>query len=124
MQTEFLGLRTVIYKVPDINQAKRWYSGAFATEPYFDTPFHVGLNIAGYELGLQPGEEGTHSKTGNIEMYWGVKDVEAFYNRLINPGASPNNAPQDVGEGIIVATLKDPWNNIIGLIDNPHFKPD
>ena len=122
MQNEFLGLRTVIYKVPDIGKAKTWYSGAFDTGPYFDMPFYVGFIIAGYELGLQPGDENEQSKTGNIEMYWGVKDVEASYNKLISLGASPNNAPQNVGEDIIVATVKDPWNNIIGLIDNPHFK--
>ena len=124
MQTEFLGLRTVIYKVPDIDKAKKWYAGAFGVAPYFDMPFYVGFNIAGYELGLQPNEESGQPKSENVEMYWGVKAVEASYKRLISLAASANNAPQNVGEAIIVATVKDPWNNIIGLIDNPSFKPD
>jgi len=38
-----LGLRTVIYKVPDLEEAKNWYSKAFTTEPYFDEPFYVGF---------------------------------------------------------------------------------
>ena len=25
---------------------------------------------------------------------------------------------------VIVATVKDPWGNVIGLIDNPNFKTD
>lgn len=121
MQKEFLGLRTVIYKVPDVEKAKQWYTEAFSTSPYFDMPFYVGFNIAGYELGLQPDEK-NETKSENVEMYWGVNDVEASYNRLIALGAAAHHPPQNVGEEIIVATVKDPWNNIIGLIYNPTFK--
>jgi hypothetical protein len=28
---------------------------------------------------------------------------------------------QDVGEGIKVATVNDPFGNAIGLLENPHF---
>ena len=121
MQKEFLGLRTAIYKVPDIEKAKLWYKDAFDTEPYFDMPFYVGFNIAGYELGLQPDEK-NENQSENVEMYWGVNDVEASYNRLLSLGASAHHPPQNVGEEIIVATIKDHWNNIIGNIYNPAFK--
>ncbi|HEV8080600.1 MAG TPA: VOC family protein [Chitinophagaceae bacterium] len=123
MQEEFLGLRTAIYKVADIEKAKQWYIEAFSTQPYFDMPFYVGFNIAGYELGLQP-DENNEAKSENVEIYWGVKDVEASYNRLIQLGAAANQSPQNVGEEIIVATVKDPWNNIIGIIYNPAFKTE
>ena len=46
------GLGTVIYHVPDLDRAKAWYEAAFQQKPYFDQPFYVGFNIAGYELGL------------------------------------------------------------------------
>lgn len=122
MQKEFLGLRTAIYKVPDIEKAKQWYSEIFATKPYFDMPFYVGFNIAGYELGLHPDEKNESNKTENVEMYWGVDNVETSYNRLISLGATAHHPPQNVGEEIVVATVKDPWNNIIGIIYNPGFK--
>ena len=48
------GLGTVIYHVPDLSRAKAWYVSAFQQPPYFDQPFYVGFNIAGYELGLDP----------------------------------------------------------------------
>jgi predicted enzyme related to lactoylglutathione lyase len=121
MQNEFLGLRTAIYKVPDIEKAKQWYAEAFHTTPYFDMPFYVGFNIAGYELGLQPDEK-TETTSENVEMYWGVNDVEVSYNRLLSLGATAHHPPQNVGEEIIVATVKDPWKNIIGIIYNPTFK--
>ena len=121
MPKEFLGLRTAIYKVPDIEKAKQWYKDAFDTVPYFDMPYYVGFNIAGYELGLQPDEK-NELKSENIEIYWGVNDVETSYNRLLLLGATAHNPPQNFGEEIIVATVKDPWNNIIGIIYNPTFK--
>jgi hypothetical protein len=30
----------------------------------------------------------------------------------------------EVGGGIRVATVTDPFGNVIGLIENPHFAPD
>jgi predicted enzyme related to lactoylglutathione lyase len=118
---KFLGLRTAIYKVPDLEKAKQWYAEAFGTSPYFDMPFYVGFNIAGYELGLQPDEK-NERRTDNVEVYWGVEDVEGSYTRLLSLGAVAHNPPQNVGEEIIVATVKDPWNNVLGLICTPTFK--
>ncbi len=117
-----LGLRTTIYKVGDIDNAKEWYSKAFDTKPYFDEPFYVGFNIGGYELGLQPEEEIAAIKGDSVLSYWGVEDVENAFNHLIKLGAIEHEKPQHVGSEIIVATVKDPWENIIGFICNPHFK--
>lgn len=120
--SKILGLRTTIYKVSDLEAAKEWYTKAFETEPYFDEPFHVGFEIAGYELGLQPEEKTDATKTANIETYWGVEDAKAEFERFISLGATAHEEPQEVGDGIVVATVKDPWENVIGLIYNPHFK--
>ncbi len=117
-----LGLRTTIYKVGDIDNAKEWYSKVFETKPYFDEPFYVGFNIGGYELGLQPEEEMTTEKGESVLSYWGVNDVEVAFNHFIKLGAVEHEKPQNVGGEIMVATVKDPWNNIIGFIYNPEFK--
>lgn len=119
MNKPFLGLRTTIYKVPDLSAAKKWYAKAFKTDPYFDEPFYVGFNIAGYELGLQPDEAVTGD---NISTYWGTENVNEQYQRLLTLGAKAHEEPQNVGGEIIVATVKDPWGNLIGLIYNPEFK--
>ena len=123
MKTSFLGLRTVIYKVSDLNKAKAWYSNVFNVLPYFDEPFHVGFTIGGYELGLQP-EEKSGKKSENVYVYWGVENVQKEYNRLLSLGATNHEAPQHVGGEIVVATVKDPWHNILGIIYNPEFKLD
>ncbi|UII25169.1 VOC family protein [Fulvivirga maritima] len=117
-----LGLRTTIYKVPDISAAKEWYCKAFKAVPYFDQPFYVGFNIGGFELGLMPYEG--EVKTGNtVVSYWGVINIKEQYERLIELGATGYEAPEQVGDDIITATIKDPWDNVIGLIYNPNFKP-
>jgi predicted enzyme related to lactoylglutathione lyase len=119
---KLLGLRTTIYKVSDMEKAKKWYSDFLGFEPYFDEPFYVGFNVAGYELGLQPEEEAQSTeKSDSVITYWGVENVSESYQALISLGANRHEEPNDVGGGIIVASLKDPWDNIIGLIYNPHF---
>lgn len=117
-----LGLRTTIYMVPDIAKAKEWYRKAFQADPYFDTPFYVGFNIGGYELGLHPEDKPMGPRSDNVLSYWGVDDIQAEYKRLISLGATEHQKPNSVGGAIEVATVNDPWGNVVGLIYNPEFK--
>ncbi|WP_420576091.1 VOC family protein [Ekhidna sp.] len=121
MENNILGLRTTIYMVPDIAKAKSWYSKAFGQDPYFDEPFYVGFNIGGYELGLHPEKKG-QKRADNVESYWGVEDIRKEHTRLLELGAKEHTEIKEVGGGIEVTTLLDPWDNVIGLIYNPHFK--
>ena len=156
----FLGLRTCIYRVPDLAAATEWYAKVLGFQPYFNEPFYVGFNVGGYELGLQPlpavalategpavalakegpavalakegpsivmAKEGPASAKAtadkeNIETYWGVDDIQATFAHLLACGATAKDQPDNVGEEIWVATVKDPWGNILGIIKNPHFQ--
>jgi predicted enzyme related to lactoylglutathione lyase len=120
MKTSILGLQTVTYKVSDISKAKDWYAKAFMVEPNFDQPFYVGFTVGGYELGLLPDDKNTE-KSENTIAYWGVENIESEYKRFLELGALENTPPKEVGGNIITATVKDPWGNILGLIQNPHF---
>ncbi len=120
--SNILGLRTTIYKVGNIDNAKEWYSKAFGVNPYFDEPFYVGFNIGGYELGLQPEEQKDIEKGESVLSYWGVNNVDEVFSHLLQLGATEHEKPQNVGGKIVVATVKDPWENIIGFIYNPEFK--
>lgn len=101
------GLRTTIYKVPDLATAKAWYAKVFQVQPYFDEPFYVGFNIGGYELGLLP-DETNLAKGDNVLTYWGVEDIQSEFNRLIVLGATVHEEPTNVGGEIMVATIFDP----------------
>ncbi|MFN8673883.1 MAG: VOC family protein [Candidatus Sericytochromatia bacterium] len=116
-----LGLRTVCYYVSDIEKAKIWYSDILGQKPYFDEPFYVGFNVAGYELGLQPEEKTPDKKSENVFAYWGIENMDEAYQKILSLGAKEFHPPMDVGSGIITAELKDPWDNVFGLIYNPHF---
>ncbi len=122
MANKILGLRTTIYKVSDLDAAKQWYAKAFQTQPYFDEPFYVGFNIAGYELGLLEDDTPASQKTTNVTSYWGVEDIAQEAARFIQLGATQDTEVTNVGGEIMVASVIDPWGNAIGLIYNPEFK--
>jgi len=115
------GLRTAIYKVDDLDQAKLWYAQAFDVKPYFVEPYYVGYNIGGYELGLQPRSE-DENVGQNVLIYWGVDDIKKTYEKLIDIGGKVHEPPNNVGGPIEVASIIDPWGNVLGLIYNPTFK--
>jgi predicted enzyme related to lactoylglutathione lyase len=113
-----LGLRTAIYPAKDLVEAKRWYAEMLGVEPYFDEPFYVGFSVGGFELGLLP--DGA-SGTAGPQPLWGVADIDAAYARLLDLGASELSPVADVGGGIKVAAVTDPFGNRFGIIENPHF---
>lgn len=121
-QSDILGLRTCIYKVDDMEKAKKWYSTAFGLEPYWDEPYYVGFNIGGYELGLLLEESAGSEKADGVVTYWGVNEIEKVYKHFLESGATVHEKPESVGGPLMVATVKDPWGNVIGLIYNPAFK--
>ncbi len=114
------GLRTVIYHVTDIARAKEWYARAVGAQPYFDEAFYVGFNVGGFELGLDPNGEHPGSGGGTV-AYWGVLDVQQMLNHLLEIGAKLHEPAKDVGDGIKVASVLDPFGNVFGVIQNPHF---
>ena len=116
-----LGLRTVIFKVSDLARAKAWYGAAFDIAPYFDEPFYVGFNVGGFELGLDPDVKKQTPGPGGAVAYWGVRDLRGAMAGFEARGVTARSPLQDVGEGILVATIEDPFGNLIGLIENPHF---
>jgi catechol 2,3-dioxygenase-like lactoylglutathione lyase family enzyme len=91
----FLGLRTVVYYVPDMNKAKAWYRSLLGVDPYFDQPFYIGFNVGGFELGLHPASAEHPVGTPGAVSYWGVERMTVAWPRLLGLGATAVNAPQD-----------------------------
>ncbi len=116
------GLRTVVYGVPDIDEATKWYAQALGVEPYIAESFYVGFNVGGYELALDPARPVAQPEGSGVMVYWGVDNVEDELSRLLELGARPHTPFQDVGGGIQVGSVLDPYGNAIGLIFNPHFE--
>ena len=117
----FQGLRTVIYHAADLERAKEWYARALGVQPYFDQPFYVGFNVGGYELGLDPDPSSATGTGSSAIAYWGVADAAAALARLVELGATDRLGVQDVGDHIRLASVIDPFGNVFGIIENPHF---
>jgi predicted enzyme related to lactoylglutathione lyase len=115
-----LGLRTAIYPVVALAEAKRWYASVLGQEPYFDEPFYVGFAVGGFELGLIP--DGQPSVAGPQPL-WGVANAEEAFGKLLKLGATALDQVTEVGGGIKVGAVADPFGNRLGIIENPNFNP-
>jgi catechol 2,3-dioxygenase-like lactoylglutathione lyase family enzyme len=116
----FQGLRTIVYPVGNLPKAKAWYSKMLGQEPYFDESFYVGYNVGGFELGLDP--DGPLAGQSGPITYWGVPDAQAAYARLLALGARAHETVREVGGGILLGSVQDPFGNLLGVIQNPHFQ--
>jgi catechol 2,3-dioxygenase-like lactoylglutathione lyase family enzyme len=120
MSTSLQGLRTVIYPTADLHRTKKWWADFLGFEPYFDEPFYVGFNVAGYELGLLPD---ANPNDGAL-MYWGVDDVSAAIRASLAVGATEHSPATEVGDEIVTGAIRTPHGSIVGFVYNPHFSLD
>jgi predicted enzyme related to lactoylglutathione lyase len=116
LYTMFKKLRTVVYHVADIEKAKAWYSNITGVQPYFDEVFYVGFDINGSEMGLDPDMTGVQAGNQSV-AYWAVDDIEGCVQKLAAAGATIAEAVNEVGGGVKVASITDPWGNTVGLIE-------
>jgi predicted enzyme related to lactoylglutathione lyase len=111
------GLKTIIYPVKDIDRAKALFSALLEVEPYADAPYYVGFRAAGQDVGLDPNG---HAKgmTGPVP-YWHVTDLRGRLAALVAAGAELLQDAQDVGNGRLIAFVKDADGNLVGLLQDP-----
>jgi predicted enzyme related to lactoylglutathione lyase len=113
--TTFLGLhRHLLWPTSSAPNPVRLASG----EPH-DTPYY-GFNVVASSSG-HPANDKKKPGPGGVETYWGVTSIAEAWPRLLAAGATAIDEPNDVGEGIQVAAVADPFGNILGLIENPSF---
>jgi predicted enzyme related to lactoylglutathione lyase len=116
------GLRTAIYAVVDLARAKAWYAEVLERPPYFDEEFYVGFNVGGFELGLVPEPDAPAERDAAGVAFWGVSDATAAYERLLSLGGADHEPVQDVGGGVKIGAVRDPFGNVFGVVENPHFR--
>lgn len=111
------GIRTIIYPVRDIAQAKNLYSKLLGVEPYMDEAYYVGFKAGDQDIGLDPNGHNA-GMTGPVG-YFHVDDIEKSLQSLLDAGAQAQQEVKDVGGGKLIASLKDADGNVIGLIQSP-----
>ncbi len=108
------GVSTIIYPVNDIAHAKAQFSQLLGVQPYADQPYYVGFRVGDQEIGLDPNgfKNGMTMPIG----YYQVNDIKQSLQMLLDAGGQVQQDIKDVGGGRQIAWVKDPDNNIIGLI--------
>lgn len=108
------GLKTIIYPVTDLAQAKALYSNLLGVEPYADTPYYVGFRLGDQEIGLDP-----HGAPTGPLGYWHVDDIKATLTSLLAAGAEVSQDITDVGGGKLIASVTDTDGNRVGILQSP-----
>ncbi|MEU2927243.1 VOC family protein [Streptomyces sp. NPDC007251] len=111
------GLQTIIYPVKDRDGAKALFTVLLGTEPYVDEPYYVGFKAEGQDVGLDPNGH-AQGLTGPVP-FWHVTDLRERLARLLEAGAEVVQDVRDVGNGRLVASVKDPDGNLVGLLQDP-----
>ena len=111
------GVQTVLHPVSDLAAAKAVYTALLGIDPQTDSPYYVGFETAGQQIGLVPGG-GPQGMTSPV-AYWHVPDIEAKLAEVTAAGATLKEPVRDVGGGRLVATVIDPDGNVLGLLQDP-----
>src|SRR5215469_271629 len=109
------GIKTVLHPVSDLEAAKAVYTALLGMAPQTDSPYYVGYEAAGQQIGLVPG--GAQGMTSPV-AYWHVADINGKLAEVTAAGATVKEAPHDVGGGRLVAAFADPDGNVLGLIQD------
>ena len=110
------GVKTILHPVTDVAAAKAVYTALLGIEPQADSPYYVGYDVAGQQIGLVPGG-GPQGMTTPV-AYWHVSDIESKLAEVTAAGATLKEEPRDVGGGRLVATFTDPDGNVLGLVQD------
>ena len=111
------GIKIVLHPVSDLAAAKAVYTALLGMPPQSDSPYYVGFEAAGQQIGLVP-NGGPQSMTSPV-AYWHVPDIEAKLAEVTAAGATVKDPPRDVGGGRLVATFTDLDGNVLGLFQDP-----
>lgn len=111
------GMKTIIFPVADLGQAKALYTALLGSGPYLDMPYYAGFRAAGQEIGLDPNGH-RHGTPGPV-CYWHVADIEASLQALLAAGAQVEQEVKDVGGGKLTASVKDQDGNVVGILQEP-----
>ncbi|MBB6670332.1 VOC family protein [Cohnella nanjingensis] len=126
------GFATVSYWADDMEAAKAWYSELLGIAPYFERSGPDGrLVYAEFRLGDYQHELGlidrrfaparAKDSPGGAILYWQVDDVEATLQKLKAMGAEEYEPVIHRGGGFVTASVADPFGNVLGMMNNPHY---
>ncbi len=107
------GVKTIIYPVKDLARAKTQFRALLGVDPYADSPYYVGFKVGDQDIGLDP-----NGHTEGMTAYYHVDDIKQSLQSLLDGGSRTVQEIKDVGGGRLIASVRDPDGNIIGLVQD------
>ncbi|MBL8154820.1 MAG: VOC family protein [Anaerolineae bacterium] len=126
------GLATVSFFADDVPAAKQWYTELLGILPYFErpdsqNPVYIEFRLGDYqhELGIidrRYAPQNASTTPGGAILLWHVDDIESALATLKAMGATDYDPLTRRGDsGFITASVVDPFGNILGIMQNPHY---
>jgi len=107
------GVSVVVYPVMDLASARSLFTRVMGADPVYDDASYVGWLVGDQHIGLDPNgaSRGMTGATPFIE----VDDIRATLAAALEAGATLVEDVWDVGDGGLIAMVKDAEGNMIGL---------
>lgn len=103
------GFATVLLPATDLAASRELYQVLLGAEPTADTPYYVGFDVDGHQIGLVLGAT-------VVRPHLHVPDMEAALRCITTAGGSVVDESHEVGGGRLVAVVRDMAGAEIGLI--------
>ena len=125
----FRGLANLNLVAEDMPAAIEWYTRVFGTAPYFARPEQGAPQYAEWRFGDDEDEFALMDarfrpalpQPGGALVSMHVDDIHAETERLLTLGATTFDPVTQRGEGWWSASVSDPFGNLLGLIQSPHW---
>lgn len=125
----FRGLANLNLVAEDMPAAIDWYTRVFDAAPYFTRPAQGTPQYAEWRFGDDDDEFALMDarfrpalpQPGGALVSLHVDDIHAEMDRLAALGATPFDPVTQRGEGWWSASVSDPFGNLLGLIQSPHW---
>lgn len=115
--TILTNVHSVVFFVQDVHLCADWYAGVLGILPYRNDAHFVGFNIGEMRLGFHATDQKSGISNGTPVCYWEVENLNSTTHIFITHGATWHREPIAISEGGRVCQLRDPFGNIIGLIE-------
>ncbi|WP_082484805.1 VOC family protein [Microbacterium sp. Leaf151] len=125
----FRGLANLNLVAADMTAAVAWYAEVFGTPPYFVRPEQGPLQYAEWRFGDDEDEfalmdarfRPVLAQPGGALVSIHVDNIQSAIDRLTSLGATVFDPITQRGEGWSSASVSDPFGNLLGLIQSPHW---
>jgi predicted enzyme related to lactoylglutathione lyase len=112
------GLNFILLHVPDIEEARAFYTEKLDFEVASQVPTFIQFKQAGNSATFALQETAGATPYKGVELWWQVADADAIYTRLVGRGVKVVSPPKDEPFGRAVS-IEDHAGNTLNMYQPP-----